>query len=63
MFKGSTYEQKLDHLSELEENADPLFTKVYTKLITFISFWYFSKTVSKEDFKKLDEDIAAGKFN
>jgi hypothetical protein len=63
MFKGSTYEQKLDYLSELEENADPLFAKVYTKLITFISFWYFSKTVSKEDFKKLDEDIAAGKFN
>ena len=63
MFKGSTYEQKLDSLSELDENADPLFTKVYTKLITFVSFWYFSKTVSKEDFKKLDEDIAAGKFN
>jgi hypothetical protein len=63
MFKGSTYEDKLDSLSELDENADPLFTKVYTKLITFVSFWYFSKTVSKEDFKKLDEDIAAGKFN
>lgn len=62
MFKGSTYEQKLDSLSELDEGGDPLFTKVYTKLITFTSFWYFSKTVSKDDFKKLDEDIAAGKF-
>ena len=63
MFKGSTYEQKLDSLSELDENVDPFYTKVYTKLLTFVSFWYFSKTVSKEDFKKLDEDIAAGKFN
>jgi hypothetical protein len=63
MFKGSDFEEKLDSMSEQEENADPLFAKIYTKLLTFVSFWYFSKTVSKEDFKKLDEDIAAGKFN
>lgn len=62
-FKGSTTEQKLNTMHEMDENEDELYTKAYRKLATFMSFWYFSKNAKKEDFEKLNNDIETGKFN
>jgi hypothetical protein len=63
MFKGTTTEQKLESLHEMDENSDEVYNKAYKKLATFVSFWYFSKNAKREDFEKLDNDIETGKFD
>ena len=62
MFKGLTTEEKLAQLYVMDETEDVVYTKAFRKLMTFVSFWYFSKNVKKEDFEKLDSDIESGKF-
>jgi hypothetical protein len=62
MFKGLTTEEKLAQLYAMDETEDAVYTKAFLKLMTFVSFWYFSKNVKKEDFEKLDSDIESGKF-
>lgn len=62
-FKGSTTEEKLNSMHEMDENEDPIYSKAYRKLATFVSFWYFSKNAKREDFEKLDNDIETGKFD
>jgi hypothetical protein len=62
MFKGLTTEEKLTQLYAMDETEDAVYTKAFRKLMTFVSFWYFSKNVKKEDFEKLDSDIESGKF-
>jgi hypothetical protein len=62
MFKGLTTEEKLAQLYAMDETEDAVYTKAFRKLMTFVSFWYFSKNVKKEDFEKLDSDIESGKF-
>ena len=61
-FKGSTYEEKLDNMRDLDEAEDPLYQAMFRKLATFVSFWYFSKNTTKEDFKKLEKDLEEGKY-
>jgi hypothetical protein len=61
MFPGYSLEQKIESLHEMDEKEDPLYSKVYRKVATFMSFWYFSKNASKEDFEKLDKDIEQDK--
>lgn len=61
-FNGSTYEEKLDNMRDLDEAEDPLYQAMFRKLATFVSFWYFSKTTTKEDFKKLEKDLEEGKY-
>lgn len=61
-FQGLTYEQKLDNMRDLDEAEDPLYQAMFRKLATFVSFWYFSKTTTKEDFKKLEKDLEEGKY-
>lgn len=63
MFKGTTTEQKLESLHQMDENEDELYAKAYRKLATFMSFWFFSKNAKREDFEKLDNDIETGKFD
>lgn len=63
MFKGSTTEQKLESLHQMDENEDEIYTKAYRKLATFMSFWFFSKNAKREDFEKLENDIETGKFD
>lgn len=63
LFKGSTTEEKLNSLHEMDENGDEIYTKAYRKLATFMSFWFFSKNAKREDFEKLDNDIETGKFD
>ena len=60
--KGLTTEEKLAQLYAMDETEDAVYTKAFRKLMTFVSFWYFSKNVKKEDFEKLDSDIESGKF-
>jgi hypothetical protein len=62
MFKGLTTEEKLAQLYAMDETEDAVYTKAFRKLMTFVSFWYFSKNAKKEDFEKLDSDIESGKF-
>jgi hypothetical protein len=62
MFKGLSTEEKLAQLYAMDETEDAVYTKAFRKLMTFVSFWYFSKNVKKEDFEKLDSDIESGKF-
>jgi hypothetical protein len=62
MFKGLTTEEKLAQLYVMDETEDLVYTKAFRKLMTFVSFWYFSKNAKKEDFEKLDSDIESGKF-
>lgn len=63
MFPGDTFDAKVDSLHKMDEGEDQLYTKAYTKLATFVSFWFFSKNASKEDFEKLNKDIEEGKFS
>lgn len=63
MFKGSTTEQKLESLHQMDENEDEIYNKAYRKLATFMSFWFFSKNAKREDFEKLENDIETGKFD
>jgi hypothetical protein len=46
----------------MDETEDVVYTKAFRKLMTFVSFWYFSKNAKKEDFEKLESDIESGKF-
>ena len=62
LFTGSTYEQKLENMRDLDEAEDPLYQVAFRKLATFVSYWYFSKNATKEDFKKLEKDIEEGKY-
>lgn len=62
LFVGSTYEQKLDNMRDLDEAEDPLYQAAFRKLATFVSFWYFSKNATKDDFKKLEKDLEEGKY-
>ena len=62
MFKGLTTEEKLAQLYVMDETEDVVYTKAFRKLMTFVSFWYFSKNAKKEDFEKLESDIESGKF-
>jgi hypothetical protein len=61
-FSGSSFEQKLDNMRDLDEAEDPLYQATFRKLATFVSFWYFSKSATKEDFKKLEKDLEEGKY-
>lgn len=63
LFKGTTTEQKLESMHQMDENEDEIYKKAYRKLATFVSFWFFSKNAKHEDFKKLDDDIETGKFD
>ena len=62
-FKGSSTEEKLASMHEMDENGEEIYSRAYRKLATFVSFWYFSKNAKREDFEKLENDIETGKFD
>jgi hypothetical protein len=62
-FPGSTLEAKIGSMDEMDEAQDPLYTKTYRKIATFVSFWYFSKNATREDFENLDKEIEQDKSN
>ena len=62
LFAGKSMEEKEESYYELEENEDDIFDLAREKLMTFISFWYFSQNASEEDFSNLEKDIDSGEL-
>lgn len=62
LYKGDTFEEKLEDFYKKEEDPDQFYLQVKQKLAYFISFWYNGAIASKDDFKKLEKDIDEGKL-
>lgn len=60
LFAGETSEQKEESYYKLDEEGDEIYELAKEKLMTFISFWYFSQNASEEEFKNLEKDIDSG---
>lgn len=60
LFEGSNDEQKQDSYYIMDEKGDDIFDLAKEKLMTFVSFWYFSQNPTKEDFDNLEKDIEEG---
>jgi hypothetical protein len=56
-FPGETAEEKEESYYKLDEDEDEIFDLAREKLMTFISFWYFSQNASEEDFSNLEKDL------
>lgn len=61
LYKGDTFDEKMDDFYNKEDNADTFYLAVKQKLAYFCSFWYNGAIASKDDFVKLEKDIDAGK--
>ena len=61
-FEGETPEAKEESYYVLDESEDELFDLAREKLMTFVSFWYFSQNSSEEEFKNLEKDIDSGEL-
>ena len=57
LFKGDTFEAKVDSYYEKDEKQDSLFELVSGKLAALLSYWYFSNETTKQDFDKIINDI------
>ncbi|MDB4587634.1 hypothetical protein N9098_00705 [bacterium] len=62
LFAGQSVEEKEESYYQLDENEDEVFDLAREKLMTFISFWYFSQNASEEDFSNLEKDIDSGEL-
>lgn len=59
-FVGEEAEDKIDEYYRIDEEGHEIFDACKHKLMSFISFWYFSAGATKEDFDSLNEDIESG---
>jgi len=57
IFKGETFDEKLDNYYELEDEGDDVYSQIREKLPSFVSMWYFSANPSKSDFADLEKEI------
>jgi len=62
LFKGDTAEEKEDSYYEKEESEDEFYESLRSKLLSFLSFWYFSTNATEEDFKSLEKDLEEDKI-
>jgi|TARA_A100001015_G_C15036364_1_gene736489 hypothetical protein len=62
LFKGDTQEEKEDSYYEMEESEDSFYESLRSKLLSFLSFWYFSANATEEDFKSLEKDLEEDKL-
>lgn len=62
LFKGDTHEEKEDSYYEMEEGEDEFYGSLRSKLLSFLSFWYFSTNATKEDFESLEKDLEEDKL-
>lgn len=60
LFPGDTHEERENSYYLKDEEEDEVHELSREKLMTFISFWYFSQNASEEDFAKLEADIDSG---
>ena len=60
-FKGDDYEERLDSYYRMEEaeddDVDKIFDQSRSKLLSFISLWYFSAGAERSDFEDLEKDL------
>ena len=59
-FPGETQEEKENSYYIKDESEDELYELVREKLMTFVSFWYFSQNSSQEDFAQLEQEMDSG---
>jgi len=59
-FPGESQEEKENSYYIKDESEDELYELAREKLMTFVSFWYFSQNSSQEDFAQLEEEIDSG---
>tara|TARA_B100000212_G_scaffold136765_1_gene102993 strand:+ start:12124 stop:12942 length:819 start_codon:yes stop_codon:yes gene_type:complete len=63
IFKGETFEDKIDEYYRLEEEGSEIYYTISNKLATYVSYWYYSAgAVLAADFEKLQEDIDNGEI-
>lgn len=61
LFKGESFEDKVDEYYRLEEEGSEIYYTISSKLATYVSYWYYSAgAVLAADFEKLQEDIDNG---
>ena len=61
IFKGETFQDKVDEYYRLEEAGSELYHLISSKIATYISYWYYSAgAVTEQDFNKLQKDIEEG---
>lgn len=52
-FEGKDFEEKEEFLYEMEEKEDEMYQKIYSKLATIVSFWYFSGKTDKKEIENV----------
>ena len=61
LFAGGDYEERLDSYYKMEEaegeEVNNLFDQSRSKLLSFISLWYFSAGAERSDFEDLEKDL------
>tara|TARA_Y100000310_G_C20629834_1_gene788011 strand:+ start:20 stop:781 length:762 start_codon:yes stop_codon:yes gene_type:complete len=57
IFVGDDFETRIDNYYAMDEEDNKLFRLVQSKLAAIVSFWYFSESVTKEDFDRLISDL------
>jgi nitrous oxide reductase len=63
IFKGETFQDKVDEYYRLEEEGSELYHMISSRLATYVSYWYYSAgAVTEEDFKRLQEEIDNGEI-
>ena len=59
LFKGNTFEEKLEYFDNKIEEEDPLIMAVKEKLSAYIAYWFTSGAKSKADFKPIEDELNA----
>ena len=59
-FPGQTFEEREQAYYDLDEAGDELYNLIQAKIATFVSYWYFTSGVTREELAQLDKDIEEG---
>ena len=59
-FPGETFEEREQAYYDLDEAGDELYNLIQAKIATFVSYWYFTSGVTREELAQLDKDIEEG---
>lgn len=64
LIQGKDWDEKRKYLYEIEENPEdyPLESAAISKALSFVSLWYHSVSVTKQDFDSLNKEINEGTF-
>ena len=59
-FPVETFEEREQAYYDLDEAGDELYNLIQAKIATFVSYWYFTSGVTREELAQLDKDIEEG---